>query len=94
MIIFNLHIFFQVSESIELFGQGVEALLIKYGRGIIDEQYLLTRLAQAGIEIYSMVTVLSRASRSIAQGAASAEHERLIVRVLCSQVRILKNYFL
>jgi len=73
------------SECIELFGAGVEALLIKYGKGIIEEQYLLNRLGQAAIDIFAMVTVLSRATRSIKLGAASSEHERLIVQVVCSQ---------
>ena len=41
-------------QSIILCGEAVESLLIKYGKKIIDEQFLLNRLANAAIDTYTM----------------------------------------
>lgn len=73
------------SAAIEDFGVGVETLLIKYGRKVIDEQFLLKRLGDAAIEIYGMVSVLSRVSRSITKGHSTAEHEKMICDVVCDE---------
>eukprot|EP00914_Ancora_sagittata_P018662 GHVO01036993.1.p1 GENE.GHVO01036993.1~~GHVO01036993.1.p1 ORF type:complete len:559 (+),score=91.92 GHVO01036993.1:72-1748(+) len=50
------------STAIESFGASVESLLVAHGKGIIEEQFLLNRLADAAIDVYAMVAVLSRAS--------------------------------
>merc|ERR1719273_2993668 len=42
----------QVSKNTEMFGGAVEKLLIKHGKNIIHEQFLLNRLAAAAIDIY------------------------------------------
>lgn len=52
----------------------------------MEEQFLLHRLAEAAMDIYAMVVVLSRATRSIQQNAPTAEHEIVITRLACSQV--------
>ncbi|XP_074600844.1 acyl-CoA dehydrogenase very long chain [Brevipalpus obovatus] len=74
-----------VSKSIENFGATVEHLLIKYNKNIIHEQFLLNRLANSAIDIYSMVVTLSRASRSVSQNFPSALHEVNMVNVICSE---------
>uniref|UniRef100_A0A182J7F3 Very long-chain specific acyl-CoA dehydrogenase, mitochondrial n=1 Tax=Anopheles atroparvus TaxID=41427 RepID=A0A182J7F3_ANOAO len=75
----------QCSECIDLFGQTVESLLIKYGKKIVDEQFLLNRLADAAIDTYSMAVVLSRASRSVRKDLPSAEHEVLMTKAWCHE---------
>lgn len=75
----------QCSESIDLFGQAVESLLIKHGKGIVEEQYMLNRLADAAIDTYSMAVVLSRASRAVQQDLPSAEHEVQMTQAWCHE---------
>ncbi|XP_008552138.1 very long-chain specific acyl-CoA dehydrogenase, mitochondrial [Microplitis demolitor] len=72
-------------KSIESFGQTVEGLLIKYGRGIVNEQFVLNRLAQAAIDTYTSVVVLSRASKSLNDKIPSAEHESIMAKVWCTE---------
>ncbi|EAT43847.1 AAEL004778-PA [Aedes aegypti] len=73
----------QCSESIDMFSLAVESLLIKYGKRIVDEQFLLTRLADSAIDIYAMATVLSRASRALNKNLPSAEHEMMMTKAWC-----------
>ncbi|XP_019555961.3 very long-chain specific acyl-CoA dehydrogenase, mitochondrial-like [Aedes albopictus] len=73
----------QCSESIDMFALAVESLLIKYGKRIVDEQFLLTRLADSAIDIYAMTAVLSRATRALKHNLPAAEHEMLMVKAWC-----------
>jgi hypothetical protein len=61
--------------------------LIKHGKGIVDKQLELNCLANASIDLFASAVVLSRASRSLQQGAASAKHEENLAVVWCSEVR-------
>ncbi|XP_062239995.1 very long-chain specific acyl-CoA dehydrogenase, mitochondrial [Platichthys flesus] len=70
-------------KAIEQFGGVVEELLIKHGKKIIDEQFVLMRVADCAIDLYAMVVVLSRASRSLSQGQASAQHEKMLCETWC-----------
>ncbi|XP_075906665.1 very long-chain specific acyl-CoA dehydrogenase, mitochondrial [Nelusetta ayraudi] len=81
------------SKAIEQFGAVVEDMLIKHGKKIIDEQFVLKRIADGAIDIYAMVVVLSRASRSLSQGTASAQHEKMLCETWCKEAheRILGN---
>lgn len=79
-------IFFQ---GVGNFGEAVEAILMKHGRGIVDQQFELNRLASAAIDLFASAVVLSRASRSLQQGAASARHEENLAVIWCSEVLIL-----
>ena len=78
-----------VSKAIQNFGASVEHLLIKYNKNIIHEQMLLKRLADASIDIYSMVVVLSRVSRALNKNLNSAEIEKNICDLFCSEVFLL-----
>ncbi|CAD5212393.1 unnamed protein product [Bursaphelenchus okinawaensis] len=51
-----------LSTDVATFGKTVDALLLKHKKGIVERQYELTRLADAAIDIYSTIAVLSRAS--------------------------------
>ncbi|KAI8770611.1 very long-chain specific acyl-CoA dehydrogenase, mitochondrial [Biomphalaria glabrata] len=75
----------KTAKAIDSFGQTVEDLLIKYNKRIIDEQFILKRLADAAIDIYGMVAVLSRASLSLNNKYISATHEATICNVWCSE---------
>lgn len=80
-------------KAIEEFGALIEELLIKHGKKIIDEQYVLKRVADCAIDLYAMVVVLSRASRSLSQGATSAQHEKILCETWCVEAheRIVRD---
>ncbi|XP_053611568.1 very long-chain specific acyl-CoA dehydrogenase, mitochondrial [Plodia interpunctella] len=65
----------ELEKAVQEFGRGVEAALVKYGRGIVDEQFVLNRLASAAIDLYTTATVLSRASRAARLSLPAAAHE-------------------
>ncbi|XP_032643416.1 very long-chain specific acyl-CoA dehydrogenase, mitochondrial-like [Chelonoidis abingdonii] len=67
-----------VTKAIDLFGEAVESLLLKYGEKVTDQQFHLKRVADAAIDIYAMAVVISRASRSLSLGQPTAEHEKLL----------------
>ncbi|KAJ8310393.1 hypothetical protein KUTeg_012258, partial [Tegillarca granosa] len=71
------------SKAIEDFGATIEDLLIKHGKKIINEQFILKRVADSAMDIYAMVSVLSRASRAFKRNEASAQHESLMCQVYC-----------
>lgn len=77
------------AESITNFGLTVESLLIKYGKNIVDEQFLLKLLADSAIDIYAMGACLSRASNSIQVNLSSAEHERTMTEAWCVEVNFV-----
>ncbi|XP_035264460.1 very long-chain specific acyl-CoA dehydrogenase, mitochondrial [Anguilla anguilla] len=70
-------------KAIEQFGAVTEDMLLKHGKRIIDEQFVLKRVADCAIDLYAMVVVLSRASRSLAQGLPSAQHEKMLCETWC-----------
>uniref|UniRef100_A0A4W3GZY0 ACAD9/ACADV-like C-terminal domain-containing protein n=1 Tax=Callorhinchus milii TaxID=7868 RepID=A0A4W3GZY0_CALMI len=51
-----------------------------------DEQFLLKRVADSAIDLYSMAVVLSRASRSLIQAHPTAQHEKLLCETWCIEV--------
>lgn len=73
-------------QCVESFGQTIEDSLIKYGRGIVDEQFILHRITQAAFDTYTMAVVLSRATRSLNKNIPSAEHEFLMAQTWCAEV--------
>ncbi|XP_053205999.1 very long-chain specific acyl-CoA dehydrogenase, mitochondrial-like [Panonychus citri] len=75
----------QVSKAVTNFGATVEHLLIKYNKKIIHEQFILNRLVDSAIDIYSMIVTLSRATRSIQKNFPSAQHEVNMVKVICNE---------
>lgn len=52
----------------------------------LDEQMILNRVAEAAIDIYGMVCVLSRASRALKNKASSASVEAAMCQVFCDEV--------
>ncbi|XP_069655781.1 very long-chain specific acyl-CoA dehydrogenase, mitochondrial [Haliaeetus albicilla] len=72
-------------QCLELFAETADALLLKHGKKIVDEQFVLKRVADSAIDIYAMVVVLSRASRSLAMEQPTAQHERLLCDTWCQE---------
>ncbi|XP_012312866.1 very long-chain specific acyl-CoA dehydrogenase, mitochondrial [Aotus nancymaae] len=70
-------------QALEQFATVVEAKLIKHKKGIVNEQFLLQRLADGAIDLYAMVVVLSRASRSLSEGHSTAQHEKMLCDTWC-----------
>ncbi|XP_059346595.1 LOW QUALITY PROTEIN: very long-chain specific acyl-CoA dehydrogenase, mitochondrial [Ammospiza nelsoni] len=75
----------QTMQCLELFAETAEALLLKHGKRIVDEQFALKRVADAAIDIYGMAVVLARASRSLSLGLPTAQHERLLTLTWCQE---------
>ncbi|XP_062521347.1 very long-chain specific acyl-CoA dehydrogenase, mitochondrial-like [Corticium candelabrum] len=75
------------------FGGTVEQLLSTYGKNIIHEQFILDNIADAAIDMYGTVCVLSRCSRSFTHDLPSSEHEKLLTEVYCKEAgeRIERN---
>ncbi|KAL6255144.1 hypothetical protein P5V15_013477 [Pogonomyrmex californicus] len=73
------------SACIENFGQVIESCLIKYGRNIVDEQFILNRIAQAAFDTYTMAVILSRTTMSLNKNLPSAEHELLMTQTWCME---------
>jgi acyl-CoA dehydrogenase family member 9 len=63
-----------VEEVVHDLGLAVENLVIKHGKGIIEKQFLQERMANAAIDVYHAMAVLSRASAALeaAGGATDA----------------------
>merc|ERR1711876_2598 len=80
-------------KAVDAFGQSVEKVLIKHGKNIINEQFILNRLANATIDIYANTCVLSRCTKSLNEGLESAHQEELMTKVWCRQSydRIMDN---
>ncbi|CAG0886344.1 unnamed protein product [Darwinula stevensoni] len=75
----------QAAVAIEAFGGACEGLLMKHGRNIVNEQFLLNRLANAAIDVYGMIVVLSRATSSLNANASSAAFEEKVTKVWCHE---------
>merc|ERR1719320_1032668 len=80
-------------KAVDAFGQTVEKVLIKHGKGIINEQFVLNRLANATIDIYASSCVLARCSKSLNEGVESAHHEEMMTKIWCEEAytRIMNN---
>ncbi|XP_015126147.1 very long-chain specific acyl-CoA dehydrogenase, mitochondrial [Diachasma alloeum] len=74
-----------VGKSIESYGQNIEAALFKYGKGIVEEQFVLNRFAQAAIDTYTSAVVLSRATKAAEERLATADHEILMAQAWCTE---------
>lgn len=77
-----------IAQCIDLFGKTVEELLIKYGKNIIQEQFVLNCLANAAIDIYASTVCLSRSTRAVKLGLPTKDHEIALTKALCLEVNI------
>ncbi|XP_032081755.1 very long-chain specific acyl-CoA dehydrogenase, mitochondrial-like isoform X7 [Thamnophis elegans] len=74
-----------VTRAVELFGETIEGLLLKYGTAVMDKQFHLRRIADAAIDTYAMAVALSRASRALSLGQPTAQHEKRLCQTWCQQ---------
>ncbi|XP_053675543.1 very long-chain specific acyl-CoA dehydrogenase, mitochondrial-like [Anopheles nili] len=83
----------QCAECMDVFSKTIESLLVKHGKGIVERQFQLARVADSVIDIYTMAAVLSRASRSVRKGLPSAQHEILMTQIWCQEAsnRVHRN---
>lgn len=77
----------------DMFSKTIESLLVKHGKGIVERQFQLARVADSAIDIYTMAAVLSRATRASQRGLASASHELLMAQIWCQEAssRVQRN---
>jgi acyl-CoA dehydrogenase family protein 9 len=62
----------------------VEAVVRKHRSHIVEREYLQHRLADAAMELYAMLAVLSRTSSKVqAEGVEAAEREIRLTKVFC-----------
>lgn len=78
----------QLAKAIEQFGGTVEDLLISFGKKIIDQQYVLHHVANSAIDIYGMVSVISRASRSLNNDVPTATIEKIMCQTFCDEAAV------
>ncbi|VIO93528.1 Acyl-CoA dehydrogenase, C-terminal domain containing protein [Brugia malayi] len=82
----------RLKKTVHRFGNISRFLLWKHKRAIIERQWELIRMADAAIDIYSVVAVLSRCNRAANQ-QSSFEYERKLAELYtlraCEHVRIL-----
>ena len=64
-------------------GDMVERLLLKYNKEIVNEQILISRLADIAISIFTMTAVTSRASRALEKNLHYAKHETMLCNTYC-----------
>uniref|UniRef100_A0A182JMN4 ACAD9/ACADV-like C-terminal domain-containing protein n=1 Tax=Anopheles atroparvus TaxID=41427 RepID=A0A182JMN4_ANOAO len=83
----------QCAESMDVFSKTVESLLLKHGKGITERQFQLARVADCAIDIYAMVSILSRASRAVRLSLPSANQEVLMSQIWCKEAsnRVQRN---
>ena len=55
----------------------------------LEQQFLLNRLADSAIDIYSMVVVISRTTRTLNQGLPSGDYETKLTKIICDEVSFL-----
>jgi len=75
------------------FGGAVEHMLAKYRQGVVDEQFLLMRVADAAIDIYAMTVSLSRVTKSYQDKKSTVDYETKLVTAFCHEAaqRVTRN---
>jgi acyl-CoA dehydrogenase family protein 9 len=83
-----------VEDVVHDLGLQVEQLVIKHGKGIIEKQFLQERMANAAIDVYHAMAVLSRASAALeragtdsAAAAADLDCARIFVPMAMRRAR-------
>ncbi|MFB0515722.1 MAG: acyl-CoA dehydrogenase family protein, partial [Candidatus Neomarinimicrobiota bacterium] len=72
------------SYYVERFHLAVDSAIMKFGKRVVDRQLMLKRFADAAIDLYGMLAVLSRVtSRINAVGEEAAKPELDIARIYC-----------
>ncbi|CAF1417097.1 unnamed protein product [Rotaria magnacalcarata] len=74
-----------LSKSIDRFGSTIEQILIKHGKSIRDEQFIVHRIGEMTIDLFTMAAALSRCTQSFKLQSPTAVHESNLVRIWCEE---------
>ena len=58
-----------LTRDVEKFGKAVEMLLMRYKKDVINQQFLLKRVADVAIDLYVSISVLSRSKNIITENS-------------------------
>jgi len=73
-----------VEDVVHDLGLAVENLVIKHGKGIIEKQFLQERMANAAIDVFHAMAVLSRASAAIER--VGGDEAKAVADVDCARI--------
>jgi acyl-CoA dehydrogenase family protein 9 len=77
-----------VAEAAAELAKQVESVLIRHGKGILDREYLQSRIANAAIDLYAMSACIARTTSAIARkGEEGAKRELLMTKTFCAEAR-------
>jgi len=74
-----------LSKSVDRFGATIEQILIKHGKSIRDEQFIVHRIGEVTIDLFSMAAGLSRCTQAFKKQRSSAVHESHLVNIWCEE---------
>jgi very long chain acyl-CoA dehydrogenase len=74
-----------LSKSIDRFGSTIENILVKHGKTIQDEQFIVYRIGDITIDLFTMAASLSRCTYSFKNQVPTAVHEANLVRIWCEE---------
>lgn len=74
-----------LSTAIGRFGATSEALLIKYKKDIVNQQMICTRFADGAIDLFGMMCVISRTTKSLTESSPTAAHELTMAKIFCQE---------
>ncbi|CAF2903369.1 unnamed protein product [Rotaria sp. Silwood2] len=74
-----------LSKSIDRFGPAIEQVLMKYGKAIREEQFIVHRIGDITIDLFTMAACLSRCTNSFKNQVPTAVHESNLVRIWCEE---------
>lgn len=79
-----------LTATLQLFSERVMAVMKRYRRAILGQEYTIRRVADAAMRVYAMAACLSRASSRIAQrGAEAAARDILLTSRWIEEARLL-----
>ncbi|XP_035675471.1 complex I assembly factor ACAD9, mitochondrial-like isoform X4 [Branchiostoma floridae] len=74
-----------LEENVNTMGMTTETLLARHGKGIVDQQLILKRVADITTNLYAMTAVVSRASKAVISGLPNYDHEVLMANTFCQK---------
>lgn len=75
----------QVEDLVEEFSAGVEKVVRRHHRNLPNMQLAQKRIAEVAMDLYVMISVISRTSQLIAKDPQSAQTELTLAKIFCAQ---------
>lgn len=84
---------YMLGRSIDSFSLGITFAIVTHGKNLETQQFLLNKISDCAIDIYSSACVLSRANNSIIQHLPTARYETVMANVWIREAtkRIMGN---